>query len=106
MFDALGGGDDAGVLHIRTELLFYEIVSLGNDSLHALALFAFGGNIQIGKDTLDSGRVFLGLLQMFFEGSAETFRGGRLGHFRQRLNQLIFSIIEVTQLNNEQILQR
>jgi len=41
----------------------------------------------------------------FFEGAAQFFGGRSLGHFRQRLDDLVLGAVEIFELVDEQLFQ-
>src|SRR6185437_15408044 len=85
MLDFLAGGNDPGVQRGGIFLFFHDVIAFGDESLHGFARFAFEGFIQRFGDLFQSGNVFLGFFEMFFEGLAQFVGLRGLRQFRQGL---------------------
>ena len=108
VLDALRGADQREVGRGVVLLLAFvhHLLAFLDEPHHALAgLGARGGpeNAEAFVEPLD---LRLGLLQVHLEQALQLRGAGRLGHLRQRLEQLLFGMQDVAQLIDQEFLHR
>ena len=106
MFDFLRGGDQPRVVDGGFRLFIDHLPSFFDQTFHCRALDASRGQLKCFENSFEPFHVTFGLVQVFFETGTKPVRRGGFGHFRKRLEQLFFGVIDVPQLVYKQVVQR
>jgi hypothetical protein len=72
--------------------------------LHRLAGLAARARVELVEHLLEALDLAPGFLAVMLEGLAQLVGLGRLGHFGERLHQLLLGVIDVPELVDQQIL--
>src|SRR5690606_12266375 len=105
MLDALRGGDDGRIAYVGLLGFLDDILAFGDQAAHRFTDYASHSLIVPLQDFLDSVALPHRLLQMLFERLLELRMLRFLSHLRERLDELIFSVIKVSELVYVQVLQ-
>jgi len=105
MLHPLRAGDQAGVDHRRLPLHLGHLRALLEQALHPLAGMSLGALVEVLEDLLEAADMLLGLPQMIVEPLPQVRGMGRLGHLRQRLDDLRLGGVEVLELFEVEILE-
>ena len=95
MLDRLGCGQQAGIERGRIGILFHDLLAFFDKALDGIALLAARGLAEQLEYLFQPFDVPLGLVVVLFERRPQLIRIRRLRHFRQRLQDLLFGIVDV-----------
>ena len=97
MLDGLRGGEEARVDRGRTLVVLGDFVAFLDDAVDGGALFAFSRLADLIENLLKTFDLALGLPQVLLERVLQFAGLCRLRHLRQRLQDLVFRVINVLQ---------
>lgn len=103
MLDALGGRDEGRIEDRWSHFKFEQLLPLLDQSFHGDTSLPAIGEVESLEDRLQPLHVFFGLPKMLPEAVLEFFVVSRLGHFGERLEELLLSGEEVAKSMNEQV---
>jgi len=106
VLDALGGRDQRRVGDVGRATLGDDLVGLGEDALHALAVAALRLDAEVLEDEVEPLDLDPGFAEVMLERLAEIGRRGGLDHLRHRRDDLTLGVVEVAKLVDVQILER
>src|SRR5258705_12735926 len=95
MLDRLRGGQQTGVERWRIGILLHDLLAFIENALDGIALLAARGLAEQLEYLFQALDLSLGLIMMLFERGPQLVRIGRLRHFRQRLQDLLFGVVDV-----------
>src|SRR5579883_286041 len=98
MFDALHGRNNGGVHHGLLVILIQDLLAFIENPGHAHAFSPAWLFSERRKYLLEAVNVTSRLLKMLLDSVPQFFRIRMLRHFRQRLEQAIFRVVEIFQL--------
>ena len=105
MLHFLAGGNNARVQSRGVFLFFDDVIALGDQALHGLARFALERLIERFRDLFEARNVFLGFLEVLFEGFAQLVGLCGLREFGQRFGQLLLGAVNVGEFVEEQFME-
>ena len=97
VLDFIGGGDQAGILDGVLGAGAQDVLAFRDQPFHGFARLALGLHAHHGEDLFESLDVPLRFFEVRLEARPQVFGRGRLGHFRQRLDQLLLGIVQVAE---------
>ena len=105
MLDCLRGGEKTGVKGGRALVLVHDLLALFDDSHDGIAGLALWGFVDRGEHLFQPLDLTLGFRQVLLEGRLEFGGFRRLGHLRQRGQNLLLREIDVLQRVEKQVFQ-
>ncbi len=106
VLDRLGGGDEAGVERLGALEVLDDGLAFLDDAEDGVAGLAAGGFADQFEHLLQALDMTFGLFEMLLEAGLQLGRLGRLGHLGQRLDDLLFGVIDVLEGIEEQVVER
>ena len=106
MFDSLGGPNECGIQHGIVAVFIDDLLAFLDEAFHCFADLAARFLAQPFENLFEPVDVPLGLFQVILKCPLQLRGGSFLGHFRQRLHQLVLGVVEVFQFIDVQVFQR
>src|SRR5712692_6323778 len=105
VLDRLRGGKHAGVKRLAALVLVHDLLALVEDALDRVAGLAARRLVEQFENLLEALDLAFGLAVMLFERRTQLVGLSGLRHFRQRLQNLLFGVINVLQGIEEEIVE-
>src|SRR2546423_1834003 len=102
MLDPLSGGDEAGVAHVFLRFLD-DGIAFFQKAFHSFAFWSMGRLFVTFQDSFQTLGLLPRLPEMLIESRSKPSILSGLGHFRQRLDDLVLSAVKIFQFVKVQI---
>jgi hypothetical protein len=98
MIQSVGSSNDREVVHAGLQSGAHPVFALRDHQLHNFRFASFGTDPQTIDDLFKSAQVNLRLVQSVSQCGPQLSLRSRLGHFWQGAHELVFGVVEISQL--------